>query len=178
MKILLQSHFALLPLSSPALWQFRCPLTKPIVTSPAKGLSDQTAGLKPPLTFPHKGRCRFAPFLKDEEFHPSLLCRPDPVRFSWPGDLCQGLSYNSHFCLKAKHSNSGGYYCQHIPAPEIQSSRSQHYLGVCLPDGAALPSPPSHIAVSRTVFQATTHVSFSHQRKQSSSILFLAEIKC
>lgn len=133
---------------------------------------------QPSLLSHTKEAAPFAPFLKDKEFQPSLLCRPVPGRFSWPGDLCQVLSYNSHFCLKAKHSNSGAYYCQHVPAPEIQSSRSRHHLGVCLPDGAALLSPPSHIAVSRTVFQATIHVSFSHQRKQSSSILFLAEIKC
>lgn len=168
------------PFSFPALWQFRHSLPKPILTFPAESLSDQTDGSDstPPHTSPHKGSCDFAPFLKDKEFQRSLLCRPVPGRFSWPGDLCQGLSYNSHFCLKAKHSNSGGYYCQHVPAPEIQSSPSRHHLGVCLPDGAALLSPPSHIAVSRTVFQATIHVSFSHQRKQSSSILFLAEIKC
>lgn len=84
------------------------------------------------------------------------------------GDLCRGLSYNSHFCLKAKHSNSGGYYCHHVPTTLLRFNLAKASLHdivcvfVCLME-LPLFFSHSYIAVSRTVFQATIHVSFSHQ---------------
>lgn len=132
--------------------------------------------------FLYKGSCNFATFTKDKEFLFGLLCRHVSVRFSWPCDLCRGLSCNSHFCLKAKHSNSGGYYCHHVPAALLRSHLAKLayvILSVYLSAWwSCLYFSRWYISVSRTVFQATIHVSFSHQWKQSSSILFLAEIKC
>lgn len=66
--------------------------------------------------FLYRGSRNRAALAKDMELHIGSLRGHAFVRFSWPCDLCRGLSYNSHFCLKAKHSNSGGYYCHHVPA--------------------------------------------------------------
>lgn len=119
--VLLLASTKPLLLSFPTIWQFKCSYPKKDHNLPS-WRSQWHAWIQiavPDLNthiFLYKGSCNFATFTKDKEFHIGLLCRHAFVRFSWLCDLCQGLSYNSRFCLKAKHSNSGGYYCHHIPA--------------------------------------------------------------